>query len=105
MLPSSEDAGGVGSVVVEVVEDGLGSVTAVEGDHAVGGMGGRAAEVDAGRGGARGEPVLSHLIRRALALEDVAAGEADPLLDVGRAEHLGELDVRALAVADPHRLR
>ncbi len=35
-----------------------------------------------------GEAVLPHLVGEALALEDAAAGEADPLLDVGRAEHL-----------------
>ena len=63
------------------------------------GMGGRAAQVDARDRRARREPVLPHLVGRHLALEDVAAGQADPLLDVGRAEHLvvleAVLEVRA----------
>ena len=55
------------------------------------GMGGGAAEVEAGHRRARRQPSLPHLVGRHLALEDVAAGEADPALDVGRAEHLAVL--------------
>ena len=47
-----------------------------------------AAEVDAVDRRARRQPVLPHLVGRDLALEDVAAGQADALLDVRRAEHL-----------------
>ena len=47
-------------------------------------MGGSAAEVETVDRGPRREPAVPHLIREALALEDAAPGEADPLLDVGR---------------------
>ena len=67
-------------------------VAAVEGDHAAARVGGGAAEVEAVDRRARRQPVLPHLVRGDLALEDVAAGEADALLDVGRAEHLVALD-------------
>src|ERR1700761_1601901 len=70
----------------EVREQGRGGVAAVQGDHAAGGVGGGAAEVDARDRRARREADLPHLVGRHLALEDVAAGEADALLDVGRAE-------------------
>ena len=63
-------------------------VAAVERDHAAARVGGGAAEVEAGDRRARRQPVLPHLVGRDLALEDVAAGQADALLDVGRPEHL-----------------
>ena len=44
---------------------------------------------------ARDRPEAEHLIRRELALHDVAAEQAEPLLDVRRREHLDVLD-RAL---------
>ena len=47
-------------------------------------MGRGAAEVEAGDRRARREPVLPHLVGHGLALEDVAAGEADAVLDVRR---------------------
>jgi hypothetical protein len=49
---------------------------------------GGAAEVEAGNRRPRGEPVLPHLRGQDVSLEDVAAGQPDPGLDVGRAEHL-----------------
>ncbi len=52
-------------------------------------MGAGAAEVDAGHGGAGREAVAPHVGRQAFALEDVAAGEANFLFDVGRPEDLG----------------
>ena len=55
-------------------------------------MGARSAEIKAGHGCAGGEAVGVHVGREALALKDVAASEADFLLDVGRAEHLGVND-------------
>ena len=72
-----------------VGEDGHGGVAAVDGDDAAAGVGAGAAHVDAGHGGAGGEAVGPHVGRQAFALEDVAAGEADLLLDVGRPEDLG----------------
>ena len=51
-------------------------------------MRGGAAEVEAGTS-VRGVSRCSHIwLGHHVALEDVAAGEADPLLDVGRPEHL-----------------
>src|SRR5215204_5958543 len=41
---------------------------------------------------ARDGSVAEHLIRQNLAVEDVAAGDADDALDVGRSEHLEMLD-------------
>ena len=38
------------------------------------------------------EAAVPHLVRHRLALEDLAAGEPDPRLDVGRAEHVHVLD-------------
>ena len=74
-------------------------VAAVERDHAAARVGGGAAEVEALDRRARRQPVLPHLVGRDLALEDVAAGEADALLDVRRAEHLVGLQVVAEARA------
>src|SRR3954466_11062712 len=72
----------------EVVEHGLGGVAAVDRDHAAARMGARPAQVAALRTGAVGQPPVPHELRQALALEDVAAGEPDLALDVGRRERL-----------------
>src|SRR5581483_6780001 len=63
-------------------------VAAVGGDDAAAGMGSCAAEPEPGDGSGGGEAPVPHLVGEALALEDVAAGEADAGLDVGGAEHL-----------------
>src|SRR4051812_50140289 len=55
-------------------------------------MRGGATEVEAFDRRARRQPVLPHLVRRDLALEDVALREPDALLDVRRPEHLVTLD-------------
>ena len=47
-----------------------------------------ATKVDAGHGGARGEAPAPHVSRQALALENMAAGEPDLLLNIRRAHHL-----------------
>ena len=60
-------------------------------------MSGGAAEVETFDRGSRRQPVLPHLVRGDLALEDVAPREADALLDVGRAEHLVLEDLLAEA--------
>src|SRR3954463_15821566 len=65
-----------------------GGVAPVQRDHAPAGVRGGAAQVQAVDRRARRQPVLPHLVGRDLALEDVAAGEADARLDIGRAEHL-----------------
>src|SRR4051794_2796998 len=65
-----------------------GGVAPVQRDHAAAGVRRGAAQVQALDRGARRQPVLPHLIGRDLALEDVAARQADARLDVGRPEHL-----------------
>src|SRR4051794_37688670 len=72
----------------DVFENGHRGVAAVHTDHAPARMGGGAAEVEAGHGGAGPEAPVPHLVGKAVALEDVAAGEADAGLDVGRPEDL-----------------
>src|SRR3954464_7042455 len=72
-----------------VLEHGHRRISPIEGDHRSGGVRCRAAEVEALHRRARFEPPIPHLIRERLALEDVAPGEADALLDVRRAEDLG----------------
>ena len=83
------------------MEEGHGGVAAVDADDRSAGMGAGSAKIDAGHGGAGGEAVGPHVGGQALALKDVAAGEADFLLDVGRAEDLdvedGGVDVGAEA--------
>src|SRR3954469_16700558 len=69
-----------------------GGIAPVQRDHAPAGVRGGAAQVQALDRGARRQPVLPHLIGRDLALEDVAARQADARLDVGRPEDLAMLD-------------
>src|SRR3954469_12307140 len=72
-----------------------GGIAPVQRDHAPAGVRGGAAQVEAVDRRARRQPVLPHLIGRHLALEDVAAGQPDARLDVGRPEYLvGEQLVR-----------
>src|SRR5204862_7280016 len=52
-------------------------------------MGCGAAQVQASDRRSRPQAPVPHLLRRALALEDVPAGKTDSRLDVGRAKHLG----------------
>src|SRR4029079_11315203 len=71
-----------------VRQDGLGGVSPVETDDAPRRMSGRPAHIEAGNRGASAEAPLPHLVGGDLALEDVAAGQPDPLLDVSRTEDL-----------------
>src|SRR5215211_4366460 len=102
LAPRPDRLRGLRRRAVRVGERGDRGVAAIERDHASGRMRGRAAEVEPGDRRARAEAVLPHLIRRDLALEDVAAGEANARLDVGRPEHLiGDqtiLDARCEAI-------
>ena len=88
-------------VSFEVLEHGHCGVAPVDADDAAAGMRACSAEIHAGHGSARSESIGPHVLRQALALKDVAAGESDFLLDVGRAEHLrvndGGVDVAAEA--------
>ena len=68
-------------------------------------MGGGTAQVQPGHWGAGGEAALPHLVGQAVALEDVAAGEPDPRLDVGRTEHLPLLDAVEEVGGEPGHLR
>src|SRR3984885_4970938 len=82
--------GGVmGYSCCRIGQNGHGGVAAVDGDDRAAGMGAGAAHVKAGHRCAGGKTIRPHVRRQAFALEDVAAGEADLLLDVRRAEDLG----------------
>src|SRR5471030_718830 len=71
-----------------VAQNGHGGVAAVDGDDAATGVRAGPAEINTGHGGFCGEAAAPHVGGQAFSLEDVAAGEADFLLDVRRAEHL-----------------
>ena len=66
-------------------EDFHRGVPAVDGDHTAAGVGAGPAKVDAGHRRLRGEPAVPEIVGEDLALEDVATGQADVPLDVGRA--------------------
>src|SRR4051794_11503758 len=89
---TSNGAPSTGRELPRVGQDRHGGVAAVEGDDAAPRVRGGTAEVQPGHRRARRQAVLPHLIRGDLALEDVAAGEPDALLDVRRAEDLVGLD-------------
>ena len=72
-----------------VFEDGHGGVSSVDADYAAAGVGACSAEIEALHGCAGGEAIGPEVLRETFALEDVAACEADFLLDVGWAEDLG----------------
>src|ERR1700722_16496427 len=72
-----------------VGEDSHGGVAAVDGDDRAAGVSAGAAHVEARHGCTAGKTVGPHVWRQALTLEDVAAGEPNLLLDVGRPEDLG----------------
>ena len=64
-------------------------IAAVDRDHAAAGVCAGAAQVDAGHRGSRRKPPVPHVLRQAIALENVSARQADLLFDVRRSEHLG----------------
>ena len=73
---------------VGVFENGHSGIAAVDADDAAAGVGAGSAEVEAKHGCARGEAVGEHVGGEAIALEDVASGEAYFLFDVGWAQGL-----------------
>src|SRR3954465_9681817 len=90
---TSNGAPSTGRELPRVGQDRHGGVAAVEGDDAAPRVRGGPTEVRRGHRRAGRQAVLPHLIRGDLALEDVAAGEADALLDVRRAEDLVGLEL------------
>lgn len=80
---------GIHLLLALVLQDGHGGVATVDADYGAAGVGAGSAEIHALHRGAGGEALVPHVRREALALEDVSAGEADFLLDVGRAKDLG----------------
>src|SRR5918995_172032 len=67
----------------------------VERDHRSGRVRRRPAQIEPVDRSAPLEPAVPHLVGHRLALEDAAAAQPDPRLDVGRAEHLDVLDALA----------
>ena len=76
--------GSCGSAQPRSCSTAMAALRPLTADHAAAGVRRGAAEVEAGDGGARREAPVPHLVGQALALEDVAAGEPDARLDVGR---------------------
>src|SRR5512146_2398008 len=57
-------------------------------DHAAAGMRAGAAEIDALHRRAIAQPLVPHILRQAVALEDMATGQPHLALDIWRAEHI-----------------
>src|SRR4051812_5354457 len=72
----------------EILEQRHGCIATIHANHAAARMSTCPAQIEATHRRARGQALVPHVRRQALALENVAASEADLLLDVRRPQHL-----------------
>src|ERR1700689_1675545 len=86
--PSSRFSFSSAKALPHVFQHRHGGVAAVHGDDATAGVGTGAAEVKSGHRSPGSEAVAPHVARQAVALKNMASGEAHFLLDIRRSHHL-----------------